>query len=123
MSILRRRFLGSALTASAVEVLLHAGEERAVAETPELLAIENDHLAIAIDRRTGCVDRLESKDGSWKLKGGELRHLGTDIQFCLVLSDSRGIYLGYHDRDQKLPRRSECDPSCPRAKPGRLARD
>jgi hypothetical protein len=195
------------------------------------LAIENDHLAIAIDRRTGCVDRLESKDGSWKLKGGgmrlhvpvpdhryhylterntetpeiesegklavitwrgfqsdrvgkvdievkqtirlegagahfsyairngskyeiesysyprltglkppkgekklyqvawsysgmassslwpyfgnqvgyygfdtpaQLRHLGTDIQFCLVLSDSRGIYLGYHDHDQKL---------------------
>lgn len=74
MSILRRKFLGSALTASAAAgVLLHAGEEPAVAETPNLLAIENDDLAIAIDRRTGCLDRLESKDGSWKLKGGGMR--------------------------------------------------
>jgi hypothetical protein len=31
----------------------------------------------------------------------QLRHLGTDIQFCLVLSDTRGLYMGYHDRGQK----------------------
>ena len=31
----------------------------------------------------------------------QLRHLGTDIQFCLVLSDTRGLYLGYHDPGQK----------------------
>ena len=31
----------------------------------------------------------------------QLRHLGTDIQFCLILSDSRGLYVGYHDEGQK----------------------
>jgi hypothetical protein len=31
----------------------------------------------------------------------QLRHLGTDIQFCLVLSDTRGLYVGYHDRGQR----------------------
>ncbi len=31
----------------------------------------------------------------------QLRNLGTDTQFCLVLSDTRGLYLGYHDKVQK----------------------
>ena len=32
----------------------------------------------------------------------QIRHLGTDSQFCLVLGDSRGFYLGYHDPGQAL---------------------
>lgn len=28
----------------------------------------------------------------------QLRHLGTETQFCMVLSDSHGIYIGYHDQ-------------------------
>ena len=31
----------------------------------------------------------------------QLRPLGTDKQFCLILSDSRGLYIGYHDPHQK----------------------
>jgi hypothetical protein len=31
----------------------------------------------------------------------QLRTLGTDSQFCMVLSDTRGLYLGYHDEHQK----------------------
>ena len=31
----------------------------------------------------------------------QLRHLGTDIQFCLILGGTRGLYLGYHDEGQK----------------------
>ncbi len=31
----------------------------------------------------------------------QLRNLGTDTQFCLMLSDSRGLYMGYHDQGQK----------------------
>ncbi|MGO8718824.1 MAG: DUF6259 domain-containing protein [Acidobacteriaceae bacterium] len=31
----------------------------------------------------------------------QLRMLGTDKQFCLVLSDSRGLYVGYHDQHQR----------------------
>ncbi len=31
----------------------------------------------------------------------QLRPLGTDNQFCLVLSESCGIYVGYHDQHQK----------------------
>jgi len=31
----------------------------------------------------------------------QLRHLGADSQFCLVLGDTGGLYLGYHDQGQK----------------------
>lgn len=31
----------------------------------------------------------------------QLCDLGTDTQFCLILSDKHGIYLGYHDEGQK----------------------
>jgi hypothetical protein len=31
----------------------------------------------------------------------QLRHLGTDGQFCMVLSDTRGLYIGYHDQGQQ----------------------
>ena len=31
----------------------------------------------------------------------QLRHLGTDHQFCLILGEARGLYLGYHDEGQK----------------------
>jgi hypothetical protein len=31
----------------------------------------------------------------------QLRSLGTDTQFCILLSDTRGLYLGYHDQHQR----------------------
>jgi hypothetical protein len=31
----------------------------------------------------------------------QLHNLGTDTQFCLILSDSGGLYVGYHDLGQK----------------------
>jgi hypothetical protein len=31
----------------------------------------------------------------------QLRNLGTDTQFCMILSDTRGCYVGYHDQGQK----------------------
>ncbi len=31
----------------------------------------------------------------------QLRNLGTDTQFCLILSETHGLYLGYHDKGQK----------------------
>lgn len=31
----------------------------------------------------------------------QLRTLGTDSQFCMVLSDTRGLYLGYHDEHER----------------------
>jgi len=230
MAISRRKFLGTALTASASGLIVNAASASAAAATPDLLVLENDHLAVAIDRETGCIAKLESKDQAWKMQGagmrlhvpapehrfhylterhagkpriesdsthatitwtgfesdrmgkldievkesvrlegagvhfsyeirngsqaviesytyprlkglkppagdknmrqvawsysgmdssnlwptfgnqigywgydtpGQLRNLGTDIQFCMILSDTRGIYLGYHDQGQK----------------------
>ncbi len=229
MTISRRKFLGTALTAGASGLLAHASTQT-VAAGPDLLHLESDSLLVAIDRETGCVNRIESKDHAWKLGGAgmrlhvpapehrfhylterhtgkphiesesrqativwagfesdrmgrldievkqsvrlegggvhfsyeirngspaiiesytyprlkglrppdhdksmrqvawsysgmgsaslwpqfgnevgyygydtpaQLRHLGTDSQFCMVLSDSRGLYVGYHDRGQK----------------------
>jgi len=45
----------------------------AEAAAPDLLTLENDHLLVAINRQTGCVDKLESRDQSWKLRAGGLR--------------------------------------------------
>ena len=229
MTISRRKFLGTALTAGASGLVARAGATQAPA-VPDLLTLESDSLLVAIDRETGCVARIESKDQAWKLLGtgmrlhvpapehrfhyltekhadkprietdgkqatirwtgfesermgklsievkqsvwleglgvrfsyeirngstaviesytyprlkglrppdgdktmrqaawsysgmgsaslwpqfgnevgyygydtpAQLRHLGTDSQFCMVLSESRGLYLGYHDRGQK----------------------
>ena len=229
MTLSRRKFLGTALTAGASGLIANATVASAAA-APDLLVLENDHWLLAIDRETGCVARLESKDQAWKMQGagmrlyvpapehrfhylterhagkprmeldgssatmtwtgfesdrmgkldievtervrfegaavhfsyeirngsnaviesytyprlkglkppagdkhmrqvawsysgmgsnslwpsfgsqvgywgydtpGQLRNLGTDIQFCMVLSDSRGLYLGYHDQGQK----------------------
>jgi Domain of unknown function (DUF6259) len=227
MSLSRRKFIGTALTAGATGLLANPA---APAVEPDLLTLENDHWLIAIDRATGCVSSLDSRDKSWTLHGAglrlhvpapehrfhyltehhtgsphiesdsknasinwsgftsdrmgkldievrqsirlegaaihfsyeirngsaaviesytyprlsglkppggdkhmrqaawsysgmssislwptfgnevgyygydtpaQLRHLGTDIQFCLILSDARGLYLGYHDPGQK----------------------
>jgi hypothetical protein len=230
MPFSRRKFLGTALTAGASGLIAHAAAPAAAENAPDLLVLEDDRMIVAIDRHTGCIDKLESKDGAWKLRGAgmrlhvpapehrfhylterhaakpviesdtnhatitwtgfesdrmgkldievkesvqlagggvhfsyqirngspaviesytyprlaglkppagdkrmsqaawsysgmgsdslwptfgnqvgyygydtpaQLRHLGTDIQFCLVLSDTRGLYLGYHDPGQK----------------------
>jgi len=230
MAISRRKFLGTALTVGTSGLIVNAATASAAVATPDLLVLENDHVLIAIDRETGCVAKLESKDQAWKMQGAgmrlhvpapehrfhylterhagkprieldgtsatitwngfesdrmgkldievnetirlegtgvhfsyeirngssaviesytyprlkglkppagdknmrqvawnyggmssntlwptfgnevgyfgydtpaQLRNLGTDIQICLVVSDSRGLYVGYHDRDQK----------------------
>jgi hypothetical protein len=230
MALSRRRFLGTALTAGASGLIANPASAREASAALDLLTLENESLRATIDRATGCVAAIESKDGAWKLQGAgmrlhvpapehrfhylseqnagkpridadgqqatitwsgfhsermgaldieveqrvrldgpaasfsyeirngsaaviesytyprmkglkppagdkqmrqaawsysgmssvglwpnfgnevgyygydtpaQLRHLGTDIQFCLILSESRGIYLGYHDEGQK----------------------
>ncbi|MGA9062588.1 MAG: DUF6259 domain-containing protein [Terracidiphilus sp.] len=230
MALSRRKFLGTAFTVGASGLIAHASSARTDEAAPDLLKLENDRMLAAIDRQTGCIVGLESKDSAWKLQGAgmrlhvpapehrfhylterdatsprieeqgnhatitwtgfasdrmgkldievkesirlagagvqfsyqirngshviiesytyprlaglkppagdkrlrqaawkysgiginslwpsfgnevgywgydtpaQLRHLGTDIQFCLVLSDSRGLYIGYHDPGQK----------------------
>ncbi len=230
MTVSRRRFLGTALTAGASSLIVNrtaAGQATAAAD---VLVLENEHWRIGIDRATGCVTSLASRDRAWKMQGAglrlhvpapehrfhylseketgkphidadereaaitwsgfhsermgeldiqvkqrvrldgnavsfsyeirngsaaviesytyprlkglrppldekhlrqaawsysgmssiglwpnfgnevgyygydtpaQLRHLGTDIQFCLILSEARGLYLGYHDQGQK----------------------
>lgn len=72
MTISRRKFLGAALTAGAGELLAH-GAERDGSAAPDLLHLENDSLLVAIDRTTGCLARIESKDQAWKLGGAGMR--------------------------------------------------
>jgi hypothetical protein len=228
MTISRRNFLGTALSAGVAGFTANC--QASAAAPPDLLLLQSDALLVAIDRATGCLGRIETKDHAWQIGGGgmrlhvpapdhrfhylsehqaakpriesdnihatitwsgfesermgmldidlkqtirlagnavhfsyqirngspaviesytyprlvglkppagdkhlsqaawsysgmgssslwpaftnhvgyygydtpaQLRHLGTDIQFCLVLSDTRGLYLGYHDRGQK----------------------
>lgn len=68
MPISRREFLGTALAASASGLV-------ASAATPATgsLVLQNDQLLVAIDRQTGCVEKLESKDGAWRMRGAGMR--------------------------------------------------
>ncbi len=71
MALSRRKFLGTALTAGASGLIVNAAT--ASAATPDLLVLENDRLIVAIDRETGCVAKLESKDQAWKMQGAGMR--------------------------------------------------
>jgi hypothetical protein len=73
MTLSRRKFLGSALAAGASGLMANAAAASTAAGSPDLLVLENDHVLVAIDRETGCVDRLESKDQAWKMRGAGMR--------------------------------------------------
>ena len=73
MTLSRRKFLGTALTAGASGLIVNAASASAAAPAPDLLVLENDHWLLAIDRETGCVARLESKDQAWKMQGAGMR--------------------------------------------------
>jgi hypothetical protein len=85
MAVSRRKFLGTALTASVSGAtgLIASPAAGAAASAPDLLTLENDHLLVTIDRATGCVDRLETRDGAWKMQGAGMRlHVpGPDHRF------------------------------------------
>ena len=72
MTFSRRKFLGTALTAGASGLIAHASAQTA-ATGPDLFNLESDSLLVSIDRKTGCVDRIESKDGAWRLQGAGMR--------------------------------------------------
>lgn len=72
MKFSRRKFLGTALTAGASGLISHTAAQAAAAG-PDLLTLESGSLLVAIDRKTGCVDRIESKDHAWKLQGAGMR--------------------------------------------------
>jgi hypothetical protein len=71
MTFSRRKFLGTALTAGASGLLVQASAQTTPA--PDLLLLESDALLVAINRNTGCIDRIESKDHAWKLRGAGMR--------------------------------------------------
>jgi hypothetical protein len=73
LTISRRKFFGAALTAGATGLIANADVPRPIDSTPDLLTIENEHILVAIDRNTGCVDRIESKGGAWKIRGAGMR--------------------------------------------------
>lgn len=72
MTISRRTFLGAALSAGAQGLIANHPLPLAAAET-DLLVLETDAMLVAIDRATGCVARLESKDRAWQMRGGGMR--------------------------------------------------
>src|ERR1035437_631275 len=72
MTYSRRKFLGTALSAGASRLIAHASAQSAAAG-PDLFYLESDSLIISIDRKSGCVNRIESKDGAWKLQGAGMR--------------------------------------------------
>jgi Domain of unknown function (DUF6259) len=73
MSLSRRNFLGTALTAGASGLFAKGNSLRAQTAAPDVLNLENDSLLVAIDRATGCVVSLETKDGAWKMQGAGMR--------------------------------------------------
>ncbi|MGD0729724.1 MAG: DUF6259 domain-containing protein [Terracidiphilus sp.] len=73
MTLSRRKFLGTAFGAGATGLMANAAAASTAAGSPDLLVLENDHALVAIDRETGCVDRLESKDQAWKMRGAGMR--------------------------------------------------
>ncbi len=73
MTLSRRKFLGTALTAGASGLMVNAATASAAISTPDLLVLENEYLTVAIDRETGCIAKLESKDQAWKMQGAGMR--------------------------------------------------
>jgi hypothetical protein len=73
MTLSRRKFLGTALTAGASGLIANVAAPSAAAAAPDLLVLENEHLLVAINRETGCVEQLESRDQAWKLQGAGMR--------------------------------------------------
>ena len=61
----------------------------AAAAPRDLLLLESDAMLIAIDRATGCVDRIESKDHAWQMRGGGMR-------LHVPAPDHRFHYLSEH---------------------------
>ena len=89
MTVSRRRFLGTALTAGATGLIVNGKPTAAAAALPDLLVLESDAMLVAIDRATGCVDRVESKDHAWQMRGGGMR-------LHVPAPDHRFHYLSEH---------------------------
>jgi hypothetical protein len=73
MSVSRRSFLSAALTAGASSLVASGTSLRARAAEPDVVTLENESLLVTVDRATGCVHTLESKDGAWKIQGAGMR--------------------------------------------------
>src|SRR6185437_10042392 len=72
MAVTRRKFIGASMVAGATGLITHASPSDA-APIPDLLVLESEQLRISIDRNTGCVRELASKDRKWTLQGAGMR--------------------------------------------------
>src|SRR5215469_1957259 len=89
MTISRRRFLGTAFTAGATGFIVNGETSATAATAHDLLVLESDAILAAINRMTGCVDRVESKDHAWQMRGGGMR-------LHVPAPDHRFHYLSEH---------------------------
>ena len=86
MTISRRRFIGTALTAGATGLVAKGAMPEG---NGDLLLLESHAMRLAIDRATGCLNRIESKDGAWRMRGGGMR-------LHVPAPDHRFHYLSEH---------------------------
>jgi hypothetical protein len=73
MPVSRRKFLGAALTASASGLIANTAGPSAAEAAADLLVLESEAWLVSINRATGCVEKLESRDQSWKMQGAGMR--------------------------------------------------
>ena len=86
MTISRRQFIGTALTAGATGLITKGAMPEA---NGDLLVLESHAMRVVIDRATGCVNRIEPKDGAWQMGGGGMR-------LHVPAPDHRFHYLSEH---------------------------
>lgn len=73
MRFSRRKFLGATLAAGAAELIGSRARGDVSSTGRSLLALENEQVLVRIDRATGCVEKLECKDGTWSMQGAGMR--------------------------------------------------
>src|ERR1700722_19772016 len=73
MAVSRRKFIGTALGAGATGLIATPGASLAARAAYNLLTIENESWRVGIDRATGCITSLESREQGWMLRGAGLR--------------------------------------------------
>lgn len=69
----RRKFLSNVLAAGASGCVVNLNAQSINIAPPNVLTLENDHWHLTLDKKTGCIAKLESKTQGWKVQGAGMR--------------------------------------------------